>query len=72
MGQASKIWGDIMPKEYPIDNEFWKWWNDFWQGKNNLNKKSLDEIKSHKIVDDRTLNLWRENKWMLDKNYKKP
>ena len=58
--------------EYPIDSEFWKWWNDFWQEKNNSNEKSLDEIKSHKIVDDRILNLWRKDKWMLDKNYKKP
>ena len=58
--------------EYPIDSEFWKWWNEYWQGKNNFNEKSLDEIKSHKIVDDRILNLWRKDKWMLDKNYKKP
>lgn len=72
MGQVFKIWGDIMPKEYPIDNEFWKWWNDFWQEKNNSSEKSLDEIKSHKIVDDRILNLWRKDKWMSDKNYKKP
>lgn len=40
--------------------------------KNNSNEKSLNEIKSHKIVDDRILNLWRKDKWMLDKNYKKP
>ena len=58
--------------EYPIDSEFWKWWNEYWQEKNNSNEKSLDEIKSHKIVDDRILNLWRKDKWMLDKNYKKP
>lgn len=58
--------------EYPIDSEFWKWWNEYWQEKNNFNEKSLDEIKSHKIVDDRILNLWRKDKWMLDKNYKKP
>ena len=57
--------------EYPIDSEFWKWWNTYWE-KNSINEKSLDEIKSHKIVDDRTLNLWREDKWMSDKNYKKP
>lgn len=61
-----------MANEYPIDSEFWKWWNTYWQEKNNSNEKSLDEIKSHKIVDDRILNLWRKNKWMLDKNYKKP
>ena len=58
--------------EYPIDEEFWKWWNDFWQEKNNSNEKSLDEIKSHKIVDETALNLWRKDKWMSDKNYKKP
>ena len=61
-----------MANEYPIDDEFWKWWNEYWQEKNNSNEKSLDEIKSHKIVDDRILNLWRKDKWMLDKNYKKP
>lgn len=61
-----------MANEYPIDSEFWKWWNEYWQEKNNSNEKSLDEIKSHKIVDDRILNLWRKDKWMLDKNYKKP
>lgn len=61
-----------MTNEYPIDDEFWKWWNEYWQEKNNSNEKSLDEIKSHKIVDDRILNLWRKDKWMLDKNYKKP
>lgn len=61
-----------MTNEYPIDSEFWKWWNEYWQEKNNFNEKSLDEIKSHKIVDDRILNLWRKDKWMLDKNYKKP
>ena len=58
--------------EYPIDSEFWKWWNEYWQEKNNSSEKSLDEIKSHKIMDDRILNLWRKDKWMLDKNYKKP
>ena len=36
------------------------------------NKKSLSGTKSHKIVDNRILNLWRKNKWMSDKNYKKP
>ena len=61
-----------MANEYPIDSEFWKWWNTYWQEKNNSNEKSPDEIKSHKIVDDRILNLWRKDKWMLDKNYKKP
>lgn len=61
-----------MAIEYPIDSEFWKWWNEYWQEKNNSNEKSLDEIKSHKIVDNRILNLWRKDKWMLDKNYKKP
>ena len=61
-----------MTNEYPIDDEFWKWWNTYWQEKNNFNEKSSDEIKSHKIVDDRILNLWRKDKWMLDKNYKKP
>ena len=61
-----------MTNEYPIDDEFWKWWNTYWQEKNNSDEKSLDEIKSHKIVDDRILNLWRKDKWMLDKNYKKP
>lgn len=61
-----------MANEYPIDSEFWKWWNTYWQEKNNSNEKSPDEIKSHKIVDDRILNLWRKDKWTLDKNYKKP
>ena len=61
-----------MPYEYPIDEEFWKWWNTYWQEKNNPNEKSGDEIKSHKIVDDKALNLWRKDKWTLDKNYKKP
>lgn len=45
MDRVFKIWGDIMPKEYPIDNEFWKWWNDFWARQNSANKKfdiSLD------------------------------
>lgn len=60
-----------MTNEYPIDSEFWKWWNAYWQ-ENNSNEKSLAEIKSHKIVDDRILNLWRKDKWTLDKNYKKP
>ena len=61
-----------MANEYPIDDEFWKWWNTYWQEKNNSNEKSLNEIKSHKIVDDRILNLWRKDKWILDKNCKKP
>lgn len=58
--------------EYPIDDEFWKWWNSYWEKVDILTEKSIDEIKSHKIVDEMTLNLWRKDKWMLDKNYKKP
>lgn len=33
-----------MTNEYPIDSEFWKWWNTYW-GKNSTNEKvdiSLD------------------------------
>lgn len=58
--------------EYPIDDEFWKWWNSYWEKVDILTEKSIDEIKSHKIVDEMTLNLWRKDKWMPDKNYKKP
>lgn len=31
--------------EYPIDDEFWKWWNEFWARQDSTNKKvdiSLD------------------------------
>lgn len=34
-----------MANEYPIDDEFWKWWNDFWARQDSTNKKvdiSLD------------------------------
>ena len=33
-----------MANEYPIDSEFWKWWNTYW-AKNSINEKldiSLD------------------------------
>ena len=33
-----------MTNEYPIDDEFWKWWNTYW-AKNSINEKvdiSLD------------------------------
>lgn len=33
-----------MTSEYPIDSEFWKWWNTYWE-KNSINEKfdiSLD------------------------------
>lgn len=58
--------------EYPIDDEFWKWWNSYWEKVDILTEKSTNEIKSHKIVDEMALNLWRKDKWMSDKNYKKP
>ena len=58
--------------EYPIDDEFWKWWNNFWAKNDILTEKSTNEIKSHKIMDKTTLNLWRKDEWMSDKNYKKP
>ena len=61
-----------MTNEYPIDSEFWKWWNTYWKKVDILTEKSANEIKSHKIMDETTLNLWRKGKWMLDKNYKKP
>ena len=28
-----------MANEYPIDDEFWKWWNDFWNRQDSTNKK---------------------------------
>ena len=34
-----------MTNEYPIDSEFWKWWNEFWARQDSTNKKvdiSLD------------------------------
>lgn len=48
-----------MANEYPIDSEFWKWWNTYWAKQNPNNKKvdiSLDFCYNNYVKENRKEN----------------